>query len=263
VNGQVIHQEKVKVKGGQEGDPNDIKFANTYNWDLSKAKRQESPDAKKQEAAMAEARNEYERAVALNRAGNYQGALMELEPLVAKDPRQWVVHYQLGVAYEGLKRDQEAEASYKKAIELNPSNAQLYVAMGAFFIKTGRPDMARQQFDVAAQLSPDDAATSFFNMAVNFINANDFKSAIEPLKRALDADPSRLDAYYWLGVALYNSAEYKMEGNEFKTILQPGTREAFEQYLAMAPNGKYANEAREALKAIDATVPASVRVKKK
>jgi len=255
-------RKRVRVAGGQAGNPNDFGFQNQFDFDLT-VRKEQSEAAKHQQEENLQAKSGFERAVALNKAGNFQEALTELEALAAKDPRQWVVHYQMALSFQGLKRDDEALASFKKAVELNPSNAQLYGALGAFYIKLNRPEEARKQFDLAAELSPDDAATAFFNLGINFINNNDFKSALEPLKRAVELDPSRVDAYYWLGVVLYNSAEYKMEGNELKTVLLPGTREAFEQYLALAPSGKYANDAREALTAIEATVPASVRVRKK
>ncbi len=205
----------------------------------------------------------FDRAVTLNREGKYEDALAELVPLVEKDPTQWVVHAQMGVAYQNLKRYPEAEASYKKAIELQPSNPTLYSNLGQVYVKTGKQKEARQMFDAAAQLSPEDASSAYFNIAVTFINAGDMKAAVDPLRKAIEYDPNRAEAHYWLGMCLFNQSEYKTEGGELKTIVPAGTREAFERYLQLQPNGQYAADAKSMLEAIDATVPASMRVKKK
>jgi Flp pilus assembly protein TadD len=205
----------------------------------------------------------YDRAMAFNREGKHEEALAELIPLSEKDPTQWVVHAQMAVAYQNLKRYEEAEASYKKAIELQPSNPALYSNLGQVYIKMGRTDDARRMFDAAAQLSPEDAAGAYYNIAVTFINAGDMKAAVEPLRKTTELDPSRAEAHYWLGMCLFNQSEYKTEGGEMKTIVPPGTREAFERYLQLQPNGPYAADSKQMLEAIDATVPASMRVKKK
>jgi len=251
------------VYGGIAGNPNDINFRNEFRFDFSKAPSQQSEEAAKQSEEQKQAMDAFDKAVALNRDAKYDDALAELLPLMEKDPTQWAVHAQMGVAYQNLGRFEEAEASYKKAIELQPSNPSLYSNLGQVYVKMKRQDEARQMFDAAAQLSPEDAASAYFNIAVTFINAGDMKAAVDPLRKATELDPSRAEAHYWLGMSLFNQSEYKTEGGEMKTIVPPGTREAFERYLQLQPNGKYAADAKAMLEAIDATVPASMRMRKK
>jgi tetratricopeptide (TPR) repeat protein len=271
---RVVHkgQELVKIErrliyGGLAGNPSDINFRNDLDFNLSKMKREaaatESPDQRAAREDQAKAVSAYDKAVAFNREGKYDDALAELIPLAEKDPSQWGVHAQMAVAYQNLKRYEEAEASYKKAIELQPSNPALYSNLGQVYVKMEKTDEARRMFDASAQLSPEDAAGAYYNIAVTFINAGDMKSAVEPLRKVTELEPSRADAHYWLGMALFNQSEYKTEGGEMKTIVPPGTREAFERYLQLQPNGPYAADSKQMLEAIDATVPASMRVKKK
>lgn len=254
---------EVQVRGGLYGNPGSDSFRNRYDFQLGGAPGKPAEEAKKQQEEFEKTKAGFDRAVALNRAGKYEEALVELKPVLEKDPNQWVVHAQLGVAYAGLNRVDEAVASFQKAIELNPSEPTLYTNLGQLYIKLNRMDDALKQFDTAAQLSPEDAATSYYNLGVTFYNKGDLKSAIVPLRKATELDPNRADAFYWLGVCLYSTAETKIEGNEVKTILPPGTRESFERYLALEPNGKYANDAKAMLEAMGATVPTAVRVKKK
>ena len=88
------------------------------------------------------------------------------------------------------------------------------------------------------------------------------KEAIEPLQKSTQFDPKRADAHYWLGVCLFGTASTAIEGGQVKTVLLPGTREAFEQYLTLEPSGRFADDAKAMLAAVEQTVPAAVKVKK-
>jgi tetratricopeptide (TPR) repeat protein len=262
-DGEVIHRAKVKVYGGQAGDPNEPGFRNTFNWNMSKAPGQQSEEAKKKQEASTAAKSGYDRAVLLNREGKHEEALAELQALLDKAGNQWVVHHQMAVAYTGLGRNEEAEAAFKKAIELNPNEGGLHSALGQLYLKMNRSEEAKNEFQVAAELSPENAAIYYYNLGVTLYNSGDLKAAAEPFRQAAELDPSRPESYYFLGMCLFSQAQYKSEGTEVKIIPAPGTREAFEQYLALAPNGQYAAEAKAALESIGASVSTSVRVKKK
>lgn len=262
---------EVQISGGMYGDPASNVFRNRYDFHFSTEPRQSSEAAKKQQEEFEKTKAGFERAVAYNRAGKYEEALTELQPVLQKDPSQWVVHAQLGVAYAGLNRLDEAVAAYQKAIELQPSEPSLHTNLGQVYVKQNRLEDARKEFETAAQLDPEGAATNYYNLGVVFYNKGDLKAAIEPLRKATELDPSKADAFYWLGVCLYGTAETKIEGNEVKTILAPGTRESFERYLALEPEGKYANDdpqgrwtgAKTMLQIMGVPVPAAVRVRKK
>jgi len=251
---------EVTIKAGLFGDPGSSGFANRYDIKLGSGG---SEAARQEQESFEKAKGGYERAVLLNKEGKYEEALAELQPSLEKEGAQWVVHWQVAVAYAGLKRDEEAEASYKKAIELNPTEPKLYSVLGEFYMKRKRMEEARAQFETAANLSPEEAPMFWFNLAATFFNTGELKSAIEPLNRVIELDPGHANAHFFLGVALYNTAESKIEGGQVKTILAPGTREHFETYLALAPDGQYANDAKQYLQIIDATVPAAVRTRKK
>ncbi len=251
---------EVTIKAGLFGDPGSSNFANRYDIKLgsggSEAARQEMEASEKAQAG-------YERAVALNREGKYEEALAELQPLLEKEGAQWVVHWQLAVAYSGLKRNDEAEAAYKKAIELNPTYGLLYNELGRFYMKNKRMEEARTQFETAANLSPEDAPIFWYNLAVTFYNQGDMKSALEPLTKVVELDPGHANAHFYLGVCLYSTAASRVEGGQVKVDLPPGTREHFETYLALAPDGPLADQAKAFLQQIDTTVPSAVRSRKK
>ncbi len=131
------------------------------------------------------------------------------------------------------------------------------------YARSGRKDEARQMVDKGAQLNPLQGARYYFDLGAALYNAGDLKAALEPFRKVTEFDPKRADAFFYLGMCLYNQAEFKQEGGQWVTVLQPGTREAFGQYLALDPDGNFAKDAKDTLAAIEMTVPAAVRVKKK
>lgn len=262
ISGQEIAKREVSVQGGLYGDPNSLNsFRNKggdYDFQLQKKSEGGAAD---QESAKAKAG--YERAAALNREGKYEEALAELQPLAEKESTQWVVPWQMAVAYAGLNRNEEAEAAFKKAIALAPTDARLYNELGRLYMKTKRMEEARTQFETAANLSPEDAPIFWYNLAVTFYNQGDMKSALEPLAKVVELDPGHANAHFYLGVCLYGTAPSRVEGGQVKVELPPGTREHFETYLALAPDGPLADQAKAFLQQIDTTVPSAVRSRKK
>lgn len=247
-----------EVKGGESGNPDSPSFQNRFDVNLGGEEA-----AQRQQEAFKKIKAGYEQAVALNKEGKYEEALTEMQPVAEKEPKQWPVHWQMAVSYIGLNRNEEAEASLKKAIALNPTNAGLYNELGRLYMKLKRLDEARTQFETAANLSPEEAPIFWYNMGVTYYNAGDLKAAIEPFEKAVELDPGHAQAHYYLGVCLFSTAESKVEEGQVKMILAPGTREHFETYLALAPTGPLAQQAKDYLQAIDAVVPAAVRSRKK
>jgi tetratricopeptide (TPR) repeat protein len=191
----------------------------------------------------------------------YAAASAALERASELDPTQVAVWANLGRAYGLSGQDEKGIEAYKKAIELSPEEAGLYNNLGQLYVKLTRMDEAQQAFTKAAELNPEQAGAFFYNLGVTFYNAGNVAAAIEPFRKATEIDPDRADAFYLLGVCLYGQAEFKQEGDQWITVLKPGTRESFERYLEIAPNGKFAEMAKDNLQAIEATAPTSVNVK--
>ena len=206
--------------------------------------------------------NEPAAQVAALRQLSYEQAAAAFERAAAIDPTQYAVYANLARAYQASGQTDKAIAAYLRAIELKPEDGGLYANLGLLYARIGRKDEARQMVDKAAQLNPVQAAKYYFDLGAMLYNAGDLKAALEPFRKVTEFDPKRAEAFFYLGMCLYNQAEFKQEGGQWVTVLQPGTREAFEQYLALDSNGRFAKDAKDSLVAIEATVPAAIRVKK-
>ena len=76
------------------------------------------------------------------------------------------------------------------------------------------------------------------------------KEAVAPLQKATQVDPKNPDGWYLLGASLLAAMDYKQEGEKITYIVQPGTAEAYQKYLELAPTGPHAQEAKEALESL-------------
>ena len=66
----------------------------------------------------------------------------------------------------------------------------------------------------------------------------------------MKADPSNADTWYLLGSALMNTMQSKMVNGKLTAVVAPGTVEAYQKYLTIAPNGPHAGDAKQALQVL-------------
>lgn len=85
-----------------------------------------------------------------------EAALAAAGRAVACDDRDAIGHFALGRAHGLRKEFADSIAELETAIELNPSFAQAYFALGFTLTWSGRPDAAIPLFEKAARLSPRD-----------------------------------------------------------------------------------------------------------
>jgi tetratricopeptide (TPR) repeat protein len=187
----------------------------------------------------------------LEKAGNYDQAIALLQPAAEQNPTQDLLWGYLGDAYRGAKKYPEAIDAYQKAVQLKPANGGYMSGMADAYAKSGQTDKAVQEYNAAAQAEPANAATYFFNEGAVFTNTGKIDDAITAFDKVIAADPTKADAYYWRGVNLMGKAT---TGKDGKFVAPPGTAEAFQKYLELQPTGPNAQNAKDMLASIGASV---------
>jgi len=176
---------------------------------------------------------------------------------------------------EKQKRYDSAVESYQKAIQLKQDNVQsgkekdaakanqqlsgFYINMADAYAKSGKIDDAVKAYEAAAKADPAQAGAVYFNIGAVYTNAGRVDDANAAFDKCIAADPTRAEAYYQKGVNLLGKAT--LQGN--KTIAPPGTAEAFQKYLEIAPTGPNAQSAKDLLSSIGSSVETSFGAKKK
>jgi len=219
-------------------------------------------------------------------AKDYEAAIAALNEANQIDATRDVLWYRLGDAYrmsaltqtdkaEKQKRYDSAVESYQKAIQLKQDNIQggkekdaakanqqlsgFYINMADAYAKSGKIDDAVKAYEAAAKADPTQAGAVYFNIGAVYTNAGRVDDANAAFDKCIAADPTRAEAYYQKGVNLLGKAT--LQGN--KTIAPPGTAEAFQKYLEVAPNGPNAQSAKDLLASIGSSVETSFGTKKK
>lgn len=154
---------------------------------------------------------------------------------------------------EILQTFADAATSYQKAIDLNatskkpsPENlAAYYLNLGQSFAKSQKLPEAGEAYEKAAATSPTMAGSAYYNEAVVFYQASKNTEAAAAADKAITADPKRADAYYIKGQALIPGATADPKTGKF--VLPAGCLEAYQEYLALAPEGSHAAEVKDLL----------------
>jgi tetratricopeptide (TPR) repeat protein len=219
-------------------------------------------------------------------AKDYDGAIAALTEANQIDATRDVLWYRLGDAYrmsattqtdkaEKVKRYESAVDAYQKAIQIKQDNVQngkekdatkanqqlsgFYINMADAYAKSGKIDDAVKAYEAAAKADPAQAGSVYFNIGAVYTNAGRVDDANAAFDKCIAADPTRAEAYYQKGVNLLGKAT--LQGN--KTIAPPGTAEAFQKYLEVAPEGPNAQSAKDLLTSIGSSVETSYGTKKK
>jgi tetratricopeptide (TPR) repeat protein len=229
-----------------------------------------------QRAAIEKAMKEREQAMAKNKALNdafnqgvealkvkqYEAAVAAFTKASELDPKQHVVWAQLAEAYMGqggTKTGAEQEAlyakgleAYQKALELKPEDAAYHNNFALALAKAKKFAEAQAELTKAAQLDPPQAGRYYYNLGAVLVNTGQLEPAGEAFKKAIEADPNYAPAQYQYGVYLVSKAQTTPDG---KVVPVPGTREAFEAYLKLDPNGPFAESAKGMIASLQVALP--------
>jgi tetratricopeptide (TPR) repeat protein len=183
-----------------------------------------------------------------------------------KDPNLHLILANLGEAYDAAGRYDESVTAYQAAIEKKPTEAGYYVNLSSAQAKAGKVPEATATCDKVAAMEPTNAAMCYRNLGIVYYNAAKLRDAVGPLRKACELDPPNPDQWYLLAASLVNMMEYKKEGDKMVPIVQPGTAEAYQKYLELAPTGRFAADAKaglEMLQSLGVGIPTKVTTTKK
>jgi tetratricopeptide (TPR) repeat protein len=181
----------------------------------------------------------------------------EVETIMLKDtgakPDASVLWARLGQAQVGLKKYDEAEVTFKKALELETSGKKTNPAieglaqseLGEIFARTGKVEEANAAYDAAAKLFPTQAGFYFRNEAIIFSQVGNATAQLAAAEKAIAIDPKAAVPYYLKGQALVGQTT--VDEKTHKLVPPEGCAEAYQKYLELDPNGPYSAEVKGVL----------------
>ena len=186
---------------------------------------------------------------------NPEQAVTLMQQAVGVDPTKDLLWYTLGDAYLGSKHYAEAADAYQKAVAIKPTGAY-YNNLGQALAKSGKVDEAVAAYESAAQADPTGAGQYFFNMGAVLTNSGRLDPALAAFDKCIAADPTNANAYFQKGSILIGKGTMD-KNNKFNA--PPGTAEAFNKYLELAPEGPYAENAKQLLEYIGSEIQSSYK----
>jgi len=196
----------------------------------------------------------------------------EILTLMTKDtglkPDESILWTNLARANLGLKKYDEAEAAYKKSLDLEsaskkPKPEVIGVAnagLGEVYARQGKVPEANAAFDAAAKADPTRAAFHLRNEAVIFFQERNGAAQVAAADEALKLDPNQAILYYIKGQGLIQNATIDPKTN--RIVLPQDCTDAYQHYLAISPNGPYAGEVKGILDQAGQKVDSSFKAAK-
>ncbi|MBI1926223.1 tetratricopeptide repeat protein [Candidatus Poribacteria bacterium] len=108
------------------------------------------------------------------------------------NPNNANAHNNLGNAYEAQGQYEQAIAAYQRAIDIDPNDAIAHINLGVVYTKQGQYEQAIAAYKKGIDINPSDAIACY-NIAGVYSLQNEKTLSMEFLQRALALDKSLLE----------------------------------------------------------------------
>jgi superkiller protein 3 len=131
---------------------------------------------------------------------DFAAAIDPLQKYIAQRPDEPYPHFQLGYAYAGLKRGDDARQEFARAIALDPKMAAAYQNLGLVLMDSD-PAAAAGAFLHESELQPTEGRPHFLG-GFSLEHAGKLPEAVEQYRAALALSPKDYETRFALGRAL-------------------------------------------------------------
>ena len=138
----------------------------------------------------------------LIQAGDLKRAGDLANQLVRAHPDSYAAYEALGRVRDEERSYQEAEAAYRRAIQLAPSAAGPHVSLGVSYVRRGLTAQAFEEFQSALEKEPNNL-TALLNAAALELQSSQFSGAEDLYRRATQLVPAEPVALLGLATAAF------------------------------------------------------------
>lgn len=149
---------------------------------------------------------------------------------------------QYEAAISAYERAIAAAQSGQPDAAVNAAISKMLVSEGNCLLKLHRTEEAEAAYAKAAPLSPN-PGLAYFNLCATYYNTGKTEGALAACDKAIAFNPGKADAYFIKGSLLVAEATFA----NGKYSAPPGTVEALNKYLELAPGGPHAADVKQML----------------
>ena len=184
-------------------------------------------------------------------------------------PTESVLWAYLGQGQLGLKKYDDAEVSFKKAIDLDTASKKprpeiqglANSGLGEIYARNGKVPEAAAAYDAAVKADPTKASFYYKNEAVIYSQVGNTDAQAASAEKAIAANPNDPLPYYLKGQALITKAT--VDPKTQRIVLPEGCGEAYQKYLDLDPNGPYSADVKGILQSAGQKISSSYKATKK
>jgi tetratricopeptide (TPR) repeat protein len=193
--------------------------------------------------------------------------------LMTKDtglrPTESVLFAYLGQGDLGLKKYDDAEAAFKKALELDAASKKprpeiqglAQSGLGEIYARTGKVAEATAAYDAAVKIDPTKAGFYYKNEAVIYSQMGNSEGQVAAADKAIAANPNDPLPYYLKGQALITKAT--VDPKTQRIVLPEGCGDAYQKYLELDPTGPYSADVKGILDSAGQKINSTYKATKK
>jgi len=154
----------------------------------------------------------------------YNDALKEFIQAERNIPTDPKLHYYMGIAYFGKGLDDKAIEKFNKALSLKSDYSEAHNYLGYIYLKMKRWDTAIEYFKKAlSNILYDTPDKSYFNMGMAYYGKGDYPMALSSYEKAKNIKPNTVPPPlldFHMGIAYYAKGDLDKAVQHFKASLQ-------------------------------------------
>jgi len=149
--------------------------------------------------------------------------------VLARNPRSWGAHDNLGNVLQAQGKLEEAIAHFREAARINPDSAATFLNLGNTLRMQGRTELAIANYEAALRLEPD-TAEIHNNLGVALREDGKIDEAIAQYRQALSLDPDSAKAHGNLGLILQTEGKLDEAETEYQEALRLDPNDAITHF---------------------------------
>ncbi|MEW6456907.1 MAG: tetratricopeptide repeat protein [Acidobacteriota bacterium] len=143
----------------------------------------------------------------------------ELWEKILKKKEMKEVYLNIGISLRMLKNSEEAEYSFKKALQIDPSYREALNNLGVLHLEKGEYEESAKILEKALSLSPNDYEI-LINLGINYFRLNELQKSYNCMKKVTEANPFLYQPYYYLGLIFFKLDNLKDAKLNFEKFLE-------------------------------------------
>jgi tetratricopeptide (TPR) repeat protein len=137
------------------------------------------------------------------------------------NPADASAHYNLGLIYQQRRQNEEAKASFARAIEIDSEETDAHYQLGRIAREEGRLADAISHFDAVVSRNPEHSLNEVWREIGNsYFEAGQNEDARAAFERFIEKRPSDAEGRYRYGLTLHRLGRYDEAANEMRACIE-------------------------------------------